>query len=235
MPTLWMLDLDEKTDIRHKSHYDSLHGIACRIFEQPESNHTANDKAFAVRLSPQAGEFGLSRLTFAWLDDATVPDPETPEKIQFGPHHIVVVSHQTRTVPYETLEALSPRTRIRFSMTSPTVFSHRETDLPLPDPYVTFASLTRRYAGLRQGPWSADVLRRLPSEVTVTEPEVRAQSFHWHGTRTGGFVGAATFQLRPRADKEVTAAFTTLSAFAAIAGLGRGTTHGLGSTAIEYC
>lgn len=232
MPTLWMLDLSDKSDLNHKSHYDSLHGIACRFFEQAESDHKANDKAFAVRFSTEGGEFGLSRLTLAWLDDNAVPDLNVPDKIEFGPRYIAVVAHHIRVVPYETLEALPPRSRARFTFAGPTVFSHRDTDFVLPDPYVAFASLARRYGRLRQGSLTTDVLRRLPSEVSIAEPEVLPRSFHWHGVRTGGFTGAATYLLRPGIGQEFSRAFTTLSAFASIAGLGRGTTHGLGATTI---
>jgi CRISPR/Cas system endoribonuclease Cas6 (RAMP superfamily) len=51
----------------------------------------------------------------------------------------------------------------------------------------------------------------------------------WHGQRTAGFVGTVVFGLSAKASAQTGRLFATLSRFAGYAGLGHGTTHGLGA------
>jgi CRISPR-associated endoribonuclease Cas6 len=238
MPTLWFVDLAEKPDIRHKSHFVALNAIVCGVFEHPESNHKAGEKPFAVRLATDAGaDYGAARLTLCWLDDSATPQIEIPNKLRFGHRQISVVTHGTQTIPYAIVESPRPQRRVRFQMISPTIFRHRDMDWPLPDPYVMFSSLGRRYLALRHGagPITDETLiRELAGNVAIFEPEIRPSRFSWHDTTTGGFVGSCTYALKRDASPELARAFTTLCAFAHIAGVGHGTTHGLGAATITW-
>lgn len=239
MPTLWSIDLGEVPNMGHKSYFVALNAIACGFFEKPESDHRAVEKSFAIRLTAGVdAEYGTAaRITLCWLDDTATPRVEIPEKIHFGPQQIPVLAHGNRTIPYGAIESARPGRRARFEMTSPTVFRHRDMDWPLPDPYIAFSSLGRRYLALRRGagPIRDDgLLRELAGSVGILEPDIHPAPFSWHATTTGGFVGSVTFTLKGGASPELVAAFTALSTFANIAGIGHGTTHGLGAVTVTW-
>jgi len=101
----------------------------------------------------------------------------------------------------------------------------------LADPYVMFSSLARRYRSHHpDAEFTDDIIRELGRSVMVTEHRIQTEWFSWHGRTDLGFTGRIGFRLAPRTDREIRRAYTALGHFADIAGIGRGTTHGLGAT-----
>ncbi|MCX9189829.1 hypothetical protein C3Y87_00005, partial [Carbonactinospora thermoautotrophica] len=61
---------------------------------------------------------------------------------------------------------------------------------------------------------------------------LRPRPFTWHGRVSVGSTGTVTSHIPRHTPPPPAAAFTTLSLFAGLAGLGRGTTHGLGAVTV---
>jgi hypothetical protein len=229
MPLRWTLELAEEPKRPLTWRFDVLHAIACRFFAEQEDRHAANDKSFSVSLADSRRSLRL-----IWLDDRTDPPVEPPEKVQVGDEEIAVASAKPDRVGYEEIEQSPAATGLRFTVVTPALFRHNGYTYPLPDPYVTFASLARRHRTYRPGgELSDDAIRDLGRAVRVTRHRIRTQRFSWHGHTDSGFTGEVEFGLAPSAPAELRRAFTTLGAFAELAGIGRGTTHGLGATFVN--
>jgi CRISPR-associated endoribonuclease Cas6 len=230
MPRQWTLELAAEPERPIGWRFDVLHAIACAAFEQPGGGHDANEKAFAVRTGPRGGR----RIVLTWLDDHTMPDVQLAGTVLVGEEKIPVADVHEITVGYDEIEAAQARTELGFAVSTPALFRHNGHNYPLPDPYVTFASLARRYRAYRpQAPLDDDRVRELGRAVTVARHRIKTERFSWHGRTDSGFTGEVAFQLAAGTGPEIRRAFTTLGAFAGIAGIGRGTTHGLGETTVS--
>lgn len=206
--------------------FDVLHAIACSVFERPSDAHDAGDKAFTVRAARKA-------ITLAWLDAAASPEILIPTEVLVGDERIRVASVDETVHHYEAIESRALVTELDFAVSTPTLFKHNGHNYPLPDPYVVFAGLARRYGTYRpDAEVDSDVVKELGRNVAVIRHRVKTEQFSWHGRTDSGFVGTFTFRVGPQASPRARKAFTTLATFAGIAGLGRGTTHGLGATTV---
>lgn len=229
MPLCWTLELAEEPTRPLRWRFDVLHAIACVFFEGSGAGHEANDKGFSVRLGASG-----RLLVLTWLDDRRPPLVRVPEKLHVADEEIAVASAGMRAVGYEEIESAPVGVYQRFEVETPALFRHNGNNYPLPDPHVMFASLARRYRVFRPrtGP-DDEVVRELGRAVTVLRHRIRTERFSWHGHTDSGFVGQVDFGLARSAPGELSRAFTTLGAFAGIAGIGRGTTHGLGATTVS--
>jgi CRISPR-associated endoribonuclease Cas6 len=125
---------------------------------------------------------------------------------------------------------------------TPTVFSRNGRDYPLPDPVLALRGLHQRWtaradpaapAGSRHaGPEAGGVDGALGS-VVVEHLDGHTQLVE-APTRRIGFTGSATFALRGRSSPAADQAFAALWAFAALAGVGRSTTYGLGAVEVAH-
>lgn len=229
MPRQWTLELAADPQRPVGRRFDVLHAIACTVFEQPDNDHGANEKAFTVRTRPHGGR----HITLTWLDERWVPDVRLEEPILVGQEKIPVSDVREIARSYDEIEAGQVTTELGFKVTTPALFRHNGHNYPLPDPYVTFASLARRYRGYRpQLPLDDNLIREIGRAVTVVRHRIKTERFSWHGHTHSGFTGEIIFQLAPGASAQIQRAFSTLGAFAGIAGIGRGTTHGLGATTV---
>ncbi|KWX00142.1 hypothetical protein TH66_14610 [Carbonactinospora thermoautotrophica] len=234
MPTRWTIDLAEDPGDPLHTRYDAVHGIACALLEHPHSDHTATTKPFAARVTPTPGGLAAGpRITLTWLTDPP-PAVTIPAALPVGPWRVPVVATGQEIIPYPALEAAPVAYRVRFDVTSPAVFHHHGRDYPLPDPHITYTSLARRYLALRgaTGTLTPEQARELAKTVTVRDHDIRTRPFTWHGRVSVGFTGTVTFHIPRDTPHPLAAAFTTLSLFAGLAGLGRGTTHGLGAVTV---
>ena len=59
--------------------------------------------------------------------------------------------------------------------------------------------------------------------------DIHTEPYVWHGARSAGFIGTVSLGLPRSASPGAYRLFATLNGFALIAGLGHGTTHGLGA------
>lgn len=226
MLRIWRIELAAEPARPMGWRFDVLHAIACSVFERPGDAHDAGDKPFTVRASRQA-------ITLAWLDATASPEVVIPADVLIGDERIPVASVDETTHHYEAIESRRPVTELEFAVSTPTLFKHNGHNYPLPDPYVVFAGLARRYGTYRpNAEVDGDVVKELGRNVAVIRLRVKTEQFSWHGRTDSGFVGTFTFRLGPRTSPRAKKAFTTLATFAGIAGLGRGTTHGLGATTV---
>lgn len=231
MPTQWTLELARAPERPMVRRFDVLHAIACSVFEHPDSRHNSAEKSFAVRADPRNDR----RLTLVWLDDHARPPEDLPDALQVGAEKIpAAMIHETVTA-YEEIEAARLVTDLDLSVHTPALFKHNNHNYPLPDPYVMFSSLARRYqAHQPKAGLDVDVVRELGRSVMVTDHRIRTERFSWHGRPDAGFTGQIGFRLAAQASPEIRRAYTTLGLFAGIAGIGRGTTHGLGASIVNH-
>jgi CRISPR-associated endoribonuclease Cas6 len=231
MPTQWTFDLDLTTDLADGYRYDVLHAVTCRFFEQPDSDHDAEHKPFAVRLtSPTPAR---STLTLSWLSDDPAPATVIPTTFQLGPNHTNVTGLHMRKTPLADLGASPTGSRVTYRVLSPTKFRHHGRDYPLPDPYLTYNSLARRYRALSPDNVTDDTAREVARSVVVYSHDIRTQPFTWHDATSAGFIGSVTFGLPRACTPAARSLFATLNDFATIAGIGHGTTHGLGAVTTD--
>jgi hypothetical protein len=229
MPRQWTLELAAEPQRPVGWRFDVLHAIACSVFEQPDGGHGANEKPFTVR----TGEHGTRTIVLTWLDDRNVPVVRLPELIVVGDEKIALGKIQESAYDYDEIEAAPAATGLGFTVSTPALFKHHGYNYALPDPYVTFASLARRYRAYRpeSGP-DDDLIRELGRTVMIVRHRIKTERFSWHGRTDFGFTGDVEFTLGATADRQIREAFGTLGAFAGVAGIGRGTTHGLGATTV---
>jgi CRISPR/Cas system endoribonuclease Cas6 (RAMP superfamily) len=123
---------------------------------------------------------------------------------------------------------------VRYRTLSPVKIRHHSRDYPLPDPYLTYTGLIRRYRILRPDLVDEDSAVELPRDVVVYSHDIRTQPFTWHGDRSAGYVGRVTFGVTQKCSPPARTLFAVLNNFATIAGLGHGTTHGLGAVEVDH-
>lgn len=230
MPTQWTLELTRAPERPMGRRFDVLHAIACSVFERQDSRHDDGEKNFTIRTDPNNGR----RLTLTWLDDRTGPPASHPlHALQVGDEKIPVTVTRQKITGYDEIETAPVVTDLTLSVHTPALFKHNNHNYPLPDPYVMFSSLARRYQAYRpETGQDSETVRELGRSVMVTEHRIRTERFSWHGRIDSGFAGQIGLRLMPRAAPGIRRAYTTLGLFAGIAGIGRGTTHGLGATSV---
>lgn len=224
---MWNVDLAKKPPSYGPSRYDDLHRLACRFFEADGADHGAEDKQFAIRLTSD------QRIVYTWLGAEPPPGQTPPRTVKINGDLVPTIACRVARIPYQRLEAGAPMRRAALVVTTPAKFRHNGRDYPLPDPHITFSSLGRHYLKLRPAAASADQVRALARAVVVYSHDIHTERFTWHGRDSAGFVGRVEFGI-PRATGEpMWRLFGTLCRFAALAGLGHGTTHGLGATDLQ--
>jgi CRISPR-associated endoribonuclease Cas6 len=230
MPRQWTLELAAEPERPMGRRFDVLHAIACSVFERPDAEHDANEKAFTVRTGPR----GPRTISLTWLDDRNVPAVRPPKLILVGDEKIPLADVRESAYGYHEIEAGPITTELGFTVSTPALFRHNGHNYLLPDPYITFASLARRYRIYRPetGPGD-DLIRELGRTIMVAGHRIRTERFSWHGRTDSGFTGEVRFTLGAEAGRQAREAFGRLGAFAQIAGIGRGTTHGLGATTVS--
>lgn len=234
-----------------------LHGLACRVFEGPDSpvDHDASDKLFAV--GPLAYRpNGKIEWHTSWLcDDKTPPVLGRPISAHLGQHSITLQPAAVRHRSFLAL-ARSTATHAEITFLSPTSFHRSGIDALLPDPHLFFGSLARRWEVLAppqlQPPTGLG--RDLGRSVAVTSIDicsVRTDQFggvtvrEWSpftGTYRSITAAPSRDNRSPKArtgfvgtvtfelkNRELEPWFGALVAFAPYCGVGRATTHGCGA------
>ncbi len=112
---------------------------------------------------------------------------------------------------------------IRLAFTSPTTFRVAGFDHPFPDPFHVFGGLLGRWQALGWPELSEPTWKRVPCW-----PETLTFGTHPKaGNPRRGVLGAARYEVTPQ-DEAGRAALWALARFAEYAGVGQGTTYGLG-------
>ncbi|KXK58999.1 hypothetical protein AWW66_26580 [Micromonospora rosaria] len=216
-------------DLGAQPYHDHLHALACRIFEGPNEAHHADDKPFTARLlGPAATCLGV---TLTWLPDTPPPVTVLPEQLRLGSRKYDVTGAQMRRTPLEHLADVTPGRRVRLAVTTPAKFRQHGRDYPLPDPYLIYSTLARRFRSAG-GQATDDDVRDLSRSALLYAHDIHTEAYQWHNTTTAGFVGTISLGLPRTASPTVTRLFATLNGFATLAGIGHGTTHGLGAVAL---
>jgi CRISPR-associated endoribonuclease Cas6 len=130
--------------------FTELHGLACRLFEGPDSpvQHHAQHKRFSIGplIYRPDGAFSWHA---AWLCDDIPPShlqPGSPPiTAHLGGHAIVVEPVAVQHQPFDSLAARRGR-HAELVFISPTSFSRSGHDSLLPDPHLIFGGLARRWA-----------------------------------------------------------------------------------------
>jgi CRISPR/Cas system endoribonuclease Cas6 (RAMP superfamily) len=227
VPTQWTLELASSVDLHSQWRYDTLHGIACGFFEQSGSDHDADSKPFAVRHHDRL-------LTLTWLAETPPPVTATPVAVRFRARPVPVDAVSTRRSTYAAdMHTPIGSRRVRLTFVSPTLFRKRGSDYVLPDPYLTYSSLGRRYLAVHPDGCTDEDVRTLAQTAVIYDHDIRTEPFAWHGSRSAGFIGTVTFGLPHTYTEPVRRLFSTLNRFAQLAGVGHGTTHGLGAVDVS--
>jgi CRISPR-associated endoribonuclease Cas6 len=219
-----------------------LHGLACSLLEGPDADHTGQNKPWTVwplraarpsTVHSPVPERKSLVLRMTWLPDNDLPAVARtlPDQVRLGSRFATVTGARTRQTTFDELADAAPARRAELTFHRPTYFSRSGRNLPLPDPVLVVASLTRRWnefcpvalavpeadaARLRRSVMLADVAghtERVDRDPTVTR---------------SGFVGEATLTLPRSCPDRVAQWLAALGTAAEHLGVGAGTTSGFG-------
>jgi hypothetical protein len=215
-----------------------LHGLACTLIEQAASDHTAQQKRFAVwpiAADPADPHVGLV-LRCAWLGDGAPPfTVEAAAHLRLGSSPCTVVEVQQRDASFVRLATGPAGTSATLQFRSPTYFSHNGQDLVVPEPRLILGSYRRRWNESLPPGFALQISDEL-WQRTHRAAQLVAYDLHTAAMDSGrghqrvGFVGAVTLALAAATPVEVRSAFSTLIRFATYSGTGAQTTHGFGAT-----
>ncbi|MFV2194982.1 CRISPR system precrRNA processing endoribonuclease RAMP protein Cas6 [Nocardiopsis sp. LOL_012] len=226
MPTRWTLTLTPRPSGPVRPAH--LHALACTLLEEPGDDHTAQVKPFTAAL---AGD----RLLLSWLDDPTEPElpsrPDTSARLGGRTHRLQ--PGDRNTAPYARLAAAPPSVKVRVEFVTPAYISRAGRQLPLPEPELLLAGLARRWDVYSPRPLPSKAVTELLGAVHLARHDIRTAAVGAGSGQRVGFVGRAVFGLPPRTSHAAQRAFAALWSFAAFAGAGAQTTHGLGHVRVH--
>ncbi|MEV4511586.1 CRISPR system precrRNA processing endoribonuclease RAMP protein Cas6 [Dactylosporangium sp. NPDC049525] len=179
------------------------------------------------------------------LDDARLL-PAPPADVKLGDHRYQVVGIEDRSVTFGELLQGGAATAVRMEHRSPATLSVPTAQypdgtrgpkryLPLPEPVIIYRGLARRWnthapAALRL---PDTVLTEISARVALAEHDIRTVVADLGDGKRPGFVGRATYVLAGAdRDDHARTAFTALSGFAGLCGVGSQTSHGLGAVTV---
>jgi hypothetical protein len=234
VPTQWTLNLAHSVDLRSAtdqaaSPHDVLHAVGCSFFSEADADHDADTKPFATH--PVGPLHAIAGLTMTWLPDR-LPPAAIPTHTRLRGTTITITAMRHRSTPVARLGAELTGRRVRLAVTTPAHFRHHGRDYPLPDPYIMYTSLGRRLCAANPNTAAPEQLRELAQSVVVYTHDIHTEPFTWHGTRSAGFIGTVTVGIPIQTPPPIRRLFNTLNGFAAFAGIGHGTTHGLGAVTV---
>ncbi|MFF7976832.1 CRISPR system precrRNA processing endoribonuclease RAMP protein Cas6 [Streptomyces sp. NPDC007905] len=230
MPVRWTVRLHSPKAARHATPAQ-LHGLACALFEGAGADHTSQHKPFSTSpLLAADPRRGIAELCIGWLDDRTHPplDVLVGHRIRLGSQFFTVVHADPEPAPYEALLSAPAARRAELTFLSPTLFTRSGRWIPLPDPELVYQSLLRRWNQYAPAPIAETVVKELLDAVVLTAHDILSQPVALPRGNRVGFTGQAALALLGGTSPEAAAAFSALTRFAAVAGVGAQTTHGLG-------
>ncbi|HEU0089322.1 MAG TPA: CRISPR system precrRNA processing endoribonuclease RAMP protein Cas6 [Pseudonocardiaceae bacterium] len=231
MPTSLILRIPELAVLPYPAH---LHGAACQLFEQSETDHTAQRKPFAIG-APLAGE-GAVIWRLGWLPDAALPASWPPRELRLGESVCQVLDAHARPCSFAELTTSRPVARGLMRFMTPTYFSRNGRDVPLPDPVLIMRSLLQRWNSFAPDNLAIgeELGKALLSAVLLADASINTMRVRvGHAAWQTGFVGDAELGLTRTAAPGVSTVFAALLRFATIAGVGAQTTYGFGEVSPE--
>ena len=218
-----------------------LHGLACALFENEETDHFGHQKPFAVwPIAPApAGAAHDWEWRTAWLPDK-LPQASAlvPDRLRLGHVTCTVTEASHRRVTRAQLAAGPALSRATVTFRSPTYFSQNGSNLLLPDPRLIVGSWRRHWnTSLAE----ADALTIDEDSWRESHRAIRLAEFNLQterrdsgrGHEREGFTGSATLRVTKGAPAAARAVFGTLVRFAEFCGTGAQTTHGFGATSVS--
>lgn len=246
-----------------------LHGLACAVFEGDQAPVAHDDQAKPFVVQPLHVRHD-KRVVWPvrWLrDDLEIPHLASmvagrPIDGRLGSTAVTLRCAGVDHVPFVELSETPNAVAARLSFLSPTWFSSRGKDLPLPDPWVMVHALARRWnsAAPEELHIADDAVKALAGSLMVTAVDIETvrttdvagvsldelgrpeevllrepEDRHRHPRDRTGFVGVVELAIdRDGAGvPERRRDFARLLRFGEIAGIGARTTHGCGATAVE--
>jgi CRISPR-associated endoribonuclease Cas6 len=236
-----VIELRLKTSWTVRPDTRQLHGLACALFEDEESEHLGHEKPFAVwPLSPAPDGVAHDwEWRAAWLPDRLPPATAlAPNQLRLGHVTCTVTEATHRRVTHAQLAAGPPLNSADVWFRSPTYFSQNGTDLVLPDPRLIAGSWRRRWnASLPKGGPLAiedDAWREAHRAIHLAGYDLHTEHRDsGRGHERAGFTGSATLRVGKNTPTAVRSVFGTLVRFAEFCGTGAQTTHGFGATAVS--
>jgi CRISPR-associated endoribonuclease Cas6 len=239
MPIMIELRLQATWAIRPETRH--LHGLACALFEDDETEHLGHGKPFAVwPLSPAPTGSGYDwEWRAAWLPGTVAPAAAlAPEKLRLGHVTCLVTEARHRSVSYAQLAAGPLLQTVTVEFRSPAYFSQNGNDVVLPDPRLIAGSWRRRWnTSLPDGDPLAigdDAWRDTHRALRLAEFDLRTERRDsGRGHDRAGIVGSATLRLASDAPPAARGVLGALARFAEFCGTGAQTTHGFGATTVS--
>ncbi|WP_405526738.1 CRISPR system precrRNA processing endoribonuclease RAMP protein Cas6 [Streptomyces canus] len=234
MPARWTLTLTCQTPIRPATPAQ-LHGLACTLFEGTGADHTSHNKPFTVSPLLNGPDPHTAELCLGWLDDTNPPPPTLPttHRIRLGSQFLTVHHADFEPAPYQDLLNAPPASRADIAFLSPTHFTDAGRSIPLPDPRLVYQSLLRRWNHHAPRPLPESSAAGLFDSLLLTAHDTATTAVTLGPGRRTGFTGTVTYALHHHADTPTRHAFTALTRFAAVAGIGAQTTHAQGYVRIH--
>ncbi|MBH5131259.1 CRISPR system precrRNA processing endoribonuclease RAMP protein Cas6, partial [Streptomyces sp. HB-N217] len=149
-------------------------------------------------------------------------------RIRLGSQFLTVHRTAFEPAPYSALLNAPPARRADITFLSPTHFTDAGRSIPLPDPRLVYESLLRRWNHHAPSPLPEPTAAGLFDTLLLTAHDTATTTVTLGPGRRTGFTGTATYALHRRADTATLRAFTALTRFAAVAGIGAQTTHAQG-------
>ncbi|MGC5234464.1 CRISPR system precrRNA processing endoribonuclease RAMP protein Cas6 [Streptomyces albogriseolus] len=238
MPTLWTLRLHHDSASPYPVSPAQLHGLACKLLETPETDHTAQAKPFTISpLFEDPTHPSLRHLRLGWLADDHPLDlsPLRGQRLRLGHHFLRVEATHREHTPYAALLMGAPTTRATFTFHSATLFKSKGRTVAIPDPGILFPGFLRRWNAHAPFPIPRDATTGLVDAIILTDHAtytIRAPLPRTGGSGRKGFLGTATFTLTSP-DPTYAQVFTALCRLATMTGVGAQTTHGLGHVQVR--
>lgn len=230
MPVRWTIRLHTTSTARYATPAQ-INGLACALFEGAGADHSSQNKPFSVSpLLAADTRRGVIELCAGWMDDYTIPplDVLVGHRIRLGSQFLTVLHVDQQPATYAALLGAPAERRAELTFLSPTLFTRSGRWIPLPDPDLIYRSLLRRWNQYAPAPFHEPVVKELLDAVVLTAHDIATRPVALSRGNRIGFTGQATVTLLGDPSPEATAAFSALTRFAAVAGIGAQTTHGLG-------
>lgn len=238
MPIVIELRLKASWQVRPNAR--QVHGLACALFEDHDSDHFGHDKPFSVWPATPAPEDSAHDWEWraAWLPAGLPPATAlAPSQLRLGHVACTVTEARHRNVPHAQLATGPSVQAVTVKFCSPTYFSQNSRDVVLPDPRLILGSWRRRWNTSVPDTDALEIdeetWHRTHRAIRLAEFDLKTErSDSGHGTERIGFTGSAILQTDRAAPSSARAILGTLARFAEFCGTGAQTTHGFGATTV---
>lgn len=226
--------------------WTDVHWLACRLIgEAPYEHRSSRPKRWSAAIAPNGHQ---TRYALRVLDDGRQVNTPPPQ-LQLGRDLYTVTDVETSDIAFAGLIGRPPARAVQMLHLSPATLDLSSIPgrdgtrgpkryLPLPEPVTVYRGLAARWNdnAPHQFRLTDPLIDELLARIALARHDISTQVAHTSGGALPGFVGQVRYSLAgpDRDHGQARRAFTALSAFAALCGVGAQTSHGLGSVDVSF-